>query len=172
MSPSSPNELLPVVDGRDRPLRPAPRGEVHAQGLRHRAVHILVFDPSGPLYLQKRSMSKDTHPGKWTSSASGHVDWGEDYGPAARRELAEELGLALELAEVARLAASARTENEFVRIYQAVTDQTPTPEAEEIAEGRWFSWDQAMALAADLEQSAPSLQAALEAYARARSEGA
>ena len=38
-------------------------------------------------------MTKDTFPGAWDSSSSGHVDSGEDYDDCAVRELREELGL-------------------------------------------------------------------------------
>jgi isopentenyldiphosphate isomerase len=48
------------------------RREVHARGLWHRAVHVLVFNARGEVFLQKRSMKKDIAAGKWDSSASGH----------------------------------------------------------------------------------------------------
>ncbi len=72
---------------------PKPRSEVHARGLRHRAVHVLVFNSRGEIFLQKRSMKKDRQPGVWDSSCSGHVDAGENYEATAVRELREELGL-------------------------------------------------------------------------------
>ena len=61
--------------------------------LLHRAIHVFVFNKVGQLYLQRRSMAKDTAPGKWVSSCSGHVNSGEDYDKAAGRELIEEIGL-------------------------------------------------------------------------------
>lgn len=156
------DELLPVVDHNDVVQGVRRRGDIHEQGLLHRAVHVLVFDHQGRLYLQRRSAWKDTHPGKWTASASGHVDPDEDYPEAAARELQEELGLGLALEEVGSIAANARTENEFTRVFRAVTNQEPRPNPTEIAEGRWFSLDEAFALAQDLEQAAPSLGAVLE----------
>ena len=87
------DEIFDVVDAQDRVLRRATRAEVHEQGLIHRAVHILVFNKNRDCLLQKRSMLKDRHPGVWDSSAAGHLDAGEDYESAARRELAEELGI-------------------------------------------------------------------------------
>ena len=85
-------ELLDVVDFEDRVTGVKMRGEVHAQGLMHRAVHVLVFNSAGQLFLQKRSMTKDESPGQWDTSAAGHVDSGETYLECAVRELAEELG--------------------------------------------------------------------------------
>ena len=86
-------DIFDVVDMSDRVLRQEPRSVVHREKLLHRAIHVFVFNKAGQLYLQRRSMAKDTAPGKWMSSCSGHVDTGEDYDEATRRELIEELGL-------------------------------------------------------------------------------
>ena len=155
-------ELLPVVDEYDRPLGQGPRWLIHRDGLRHRAVHVLLLDGRGRLYLQRRSMQKDTHPGKWTSSASGHVDPGEGYEAAAARELAEELGLLAPLLPLGRLAAQPSTEMEFSAVYLAQSDQTPAPNPSEISEGRFFGQDEALALAGDPDQAVPSLGLVLE----------
>ena len=74
---SSSHELLDVVDDNDEVIAIKTRGEIHARGLMHRSVHILVFNSRGEVFLQKRSLSKDEQPGKWDSSAAGHVDSGE-----------------------------------------------------------------------------------------------
>jgi ADP-ribose pyrophosphatase YjhB (NUDIX family) len=60
--------------------------------LRHRAVHVLVFDGTGRLFLQKRSARKDTAPGLWDTSVGGHMQPGEQPEQAAQREFSEELG--------------------------------------------------------------------------------
>jgi len=73
------NESFPIVDKNDRILRYASRSEVHGNNLRHRAVHILIFNQAGDVYLQQRSRWKDRHPLKWDSSAAGHVAAGESY---------------------------------------------------------------------------------------------
>jgi isopentenyl-diphosphate delta-isomerase len=159
---SDADELLPVVDDNDVVQGVRRRGDIHALGLPHRAVHVLVFDAQGRLFLQLRSNNKDTHPGKWTTSACGHVDPDEDYAEAASRELQEELGLELALEEVGSIAACARTENEFTRVYRTVTSQEPRPNPVEIKEGRWFRLKQARELARDHERASPSLGAVLE----------
>ena len=74
------------------------RSEVHRLGLKHRAVHMCCsYNTRGAVFLQKRSVTKDTWPGAWDSSASGHLDAGETYDACAVREVREELGW--ELAE-------------------------------------------------------------------------
>jgi len=111
-------ELFAVVDVNDAVVGAAPRAEVHANNLVHRAVHILLFNDAGELFLQKRSPLKDRHPCVWDSSAAGHVDAGEDYDVAAARELAEELGVTCSLQRVAKLPASERTGHEFIWLYE------------------------------------------------------
>ena len=105
------DELLDVVDENDRVIAVKTRGEIHAAGLMHRAVHILVFNRRGELFLQKRSLQKDEQPGLWDSSAAGHVDSGEAYLDCAEREIEEELGIVLErpLQPLFKLPASSRT---------------------------------------------------------------
>ena len=118
--PQDGNEAFDVVDESDHVLRQASRDEVHAQGLMHRAVHVLVFTRKGDCLLQKRSMLKDRLPGVWDSSAAGHLDAGEDYLSAAVRELEEELGLHVEPSQLeflAKIPASPDTGMEHVKLY-------------------------------------------------------
>lgn len=110
-------EQFPVVDKADRATGAAPRGKVHANNLLHRAVHLLIFNPRGEVFLQLRSRHKDRHPLKWDSSAAGHVNAGEDYEQTAKRELQEELGIEIGLEKVAKLPASERTGFEFICLY-------------------------------------------------------
>ncbi len=118
--PQDSEEVFDVVDMADEVTGQATRGEVHAQGLIHRAVHLFVFNPAGELFLQKRSQLKDIHPGVWDSSAAGHLDSGEDYGAAAERELEEELGLTgVELTGIGKLPPSESTGQEHVQLYRA-----------------------------------------------------
>src|SRR5690349_2794495 len=88
-------EVFDVVNERDEVIGQAPRSEVHRRKLNHRAIHVLVFNSRGHLFLQKRSMIKDCFPGAWDSSASGHLDRGEAYDACAVREVREELGIQL-----------------------------------------------------------------------------
>jgi isopentenyldiphosphate isomerase len=133
------DELLDVVDALDQVIAVERRGDIHARGLMHRAVHILLFNRHGELFLQKRSMSKDEQPGKWDSSAAGHVDSGEDYADCARREIAEELGIIVEqpLQELFKLPASLRTGNEHCMVYRHDFDGPLQLQADEIDDGEW-----------------------------------
>ena len=133
------DELLDVVDENDRVIAVKTRGEIHAAGLMHRAVHILVFNRRGELFLQKRSLQKDEQPGLWDSSAAGHVDSGEAYLDCAEREIEEELGIVLErpLQPLFKLPASSRTGNEHCMVYRYEFDGQMVLQASEIDEGAW-----------------------------------
>jgi 16S rRNA (adenine1518-N6/adenine1519-N6)-dimethyltransferase len=132
------NERFPVVDKNDRIVRYASRSEVHGNNLRHRAIHILISNPIGEVYLQQRSRWKDRHPLRWDSSAAGHVVAGESYDETARRELEEELGITVPLKKISKLPASKRTDQEFVWVYRGEVAGNPTPNRTEIETGIFF----------------------------------
>jgi 16S rRNA (adenine1518-N6/adenine1519-N6)-dimethyltransferase len=133
------NERLPVVDKSDRIRGYASRSEVHGNNLRHRAVHILIFNQVGDVYLQQRSRWKDRHPLKWDSSAAGHVIAGENYDETARRELKEELGIDVPLERIFRLTASSRTDDEFIWGYLGRVSGDLVPDKCEIERGIFFA---------------------------------
>ncbi len=71
------DEMFDIVDESDRVIGSETRNTVHVNNFRHRAVHMLIFNQAGELFLQKRSIWKDKNPGVWDSSAAGHVDAGK-----------------------------------------------------------------------------------------------
>ena len=134
-------DIFDVVNEHDEIIGREPRSVVHARGLRHRAVHVLVYNAAGQLFLQKRSMTKDNDPGLWDSSCSGHVDSGESYAVAAERELMEEIDLLVDepMEELFKIEASAGTGWEFAVIYRTESEGPFNLCPEEIDEGHWFS---------------------------------
>jgi isopentenyl-diphosphate Delta-isomerase len=136
-----PEEIFDVVNERDEVIGRRSREEVHRLGLRHRAVHVLVFNARGQVFLQKRSLRKDRQPGLWDSSTSGHVDTGETYDAAAVRELREEIGWTPDrpLEQRFRIDACAETEQEFVQVYLETAEGPFTLNPDEIERGGWFA---------------------------------
>ncbi len=137
------DEIFDVVNEHDEVIGQRPRPDVHRLGLRHRAVHVLVFRANGDLFLQKRSMTKDCFPGTWDSSASGHLAPGESYDDCAVREVKEELGLELSEtpARLFKLAACPETGQEFVWVYLGQAEGPFVLHPEEIECGGWFKPD-------------------------------
>jgi isopentenyldiphosphate isomerase len=134
-------EIFDIVNQRDEVIGRKPRFEVHRLGLRHRAVHVLVFNGRGQVFLQKRSMKKDRQPGLWDSSASGHVESGEDYDACSVRELREEIGLRVERTprRLFKLDAGPETDQEFVWVYGCTAEGPFRLDADEIERADWFA---------------------------------
>ena len=134
-------ELFDVVNEKDEVVAQAPRQEVHTLELLHRAVHAFVFNHKGEVFLQQRSWTKDTAPGRWVSACSGHVDAGEDYDTAIRREMLEELGIiAPDNMRCCHYEHACReTGNEFVKLYLADYSGEFKLDPEEIIDGKWIS---------------------------------
>ena len=133
-------EYFDVVDIFDRVVGLAPRHYIHANKLFHRAIHVFVFNSKGEVFLQKRSMNKDSAPGKWVSSCSGHVDTGEYYFDAAVRELGEEIGLYhtkdLNLAMIEQ--ARPETGYEHVHLFTCSHDGELKFDVNEVSDGLWI----------------------------------
>jgi isopentenyldiphosphate isomerase len=92
----SAGEIVALYDPDDdagRVIGAAPRGRVRAENLPHAATAVLVRRPTGELYVHRRSDAKDVWPGRHDCTAGGILLAGELPDDAARRELAEELGI-------------------------------------------------------------------------------
>lgn len=98
----SPEELLACVGSRGT-VFPLPRRLVHARGIHHLVVRVLAFNRDGEYVVQRRAETKESCPGYFTDSASGHVtfrlgllfDLDQGLADEASRELLEEVGLAV-----------------------------------------------------------------------------
>jgi len=70
-----------------------PRAVMRRDRLRHRKTFVVVRATDGRVLIHRRSDDKDLWPGRWDLAVGGVVTAGEDYGAAAQRELAEEVGV-------------------------------------------------------------------------------
>lgn len=165
-------EWFDVVDENDVVTGRALRSEVHAKKLLHRAVHILAFNHKGEIFLQKRSMKKDQCAGMWGTSSAGHVDSGEEYDHAARREFREELGIEPPpLERLCKIAPCRETGYEHLWVYTCHTDGPFTLDPEEIDSGEWLAPEElASRLKADAShrEYTPSLATVWNAYCASR----
>ena len=146
--PQSADELFDVVDSENKVIGQKLRGEVHAQKLHHRAVHVFVFNPKGDLYLQKRSHLKDAFPSAWDSSAAGHLDVGEPYIVCAVRELEEELGIQTSADALTLHATVDSCENtgwEFVQLFSIQHKGKLRYPCSEVECGNWFGLEEVKA---------------------------
>ncbi|QYX81203.1 NUDIX hydrolase [Streptomyces akebiae] len=90
---SAADEILDIVDENDQVIGQAPRGEVYARGMRHRAVFVLARDAAGRIFVHRRTATKLVFPSLYDMFVGGVVGAGESYDDAALREAEEELGV-------------------------------------------------------------------------------
>lgn len=135
------NEVFDIVDINDKVIGQATRGEVHKnKKMIHRSVGIAVFNSNGKIFLQRRSLTKDTDALLWTVSCSGHVQIGDTYENSAIRELKEELGISgVRLVFLTKYLFEGKIETEMTTLYKVLFDGEIILEKEEIWEGRFFS---------------------------------
>ena len=144
------DELVDVVDEHDRVVRTVTRREMRAGRLRHRAVSIAVLSSDGRLLVHRRADTKDVWPGMWDLAAGGVVGAGESYEEAARRELAEELGVTVDAME--DLGSGSFTDDAVDLVgrgYRCTHDGPFTFTDGEIAEVRWVTGAELAALLAE-----------------------
>ncbi|MDX1762989.1 MAG: NUDIX domain-containing protein [bacterium] len=134
-------EYFEIVDDGDRVIGTAPRSRCHGDpSLVHRVAHVIVVNRKGELLLQKRSLEKDIQPGKWDTSVGGHLNVGEGYEVAARREMKEELGIEAESIDfLYAYPLRNAVESENVRTYLCRYDGPIFFDREEITEVRYWS---------------------------------
>ena len=137
-------ELLEIVDENDSVIGVKSRAECHGNPqYTHRVAHVLLFNSSGELLLQKRSMKKDLEPGKWDSSVGGHLEVGETYLQAALREMQEELGIeGVIVEELFRYQYRDDIQSENVTVYKTIWDGDIEYDKDEIDQVRFWSIDE------------------------------
>jgi isopentenyldiphosphate isomerase len=133
-------EYFDIIDKSGNIIGKATREECHGnRSLAHRVVHVLVFNSTGDLFLQKRSRDKDIQPGKWDTSIGGHLDLGETFDQAVRREMKEELGISAPVRHIYDYWMYSDVETEYVRTYLCTYDGVVNLNTNEIENGRFWS---------------------------------
>lgn len=132
-------EVFQTYDEDGNELALVARSRVHATGLWHRAANVLLFRSNGELLLQQRAADKDVCPGLWDLSAAEHLIPGESYLEAARRGLAEELGIRQMVLTPVGPVIKVRQELpgvcdcEFQQTFRGVSDAAVYPDPKEVA---------------------------------------
>jgi isopentenyl-diphosphate delta-isomerase type 1 len=140
--------LITYVDENDNVIGAGTGKEAREKGIYHRISRIFLFNSKGDLLIQKRADNANTLPGRWDQSAAGHVDEGEDYLTAAKRELEEEVGVrGIKLTEKGKFFTDEKDQpgkivKRFNMLYTANYNEDIKPNPEEVSEVRWISLEE------------------------------
>jgi isopentenyldiphosphate isomerase len=136
---------IAFVNEKDEIIGTGTKEEAWKNGDIHRIVRILIFNSKKELLIQKRSLKMKIWPGRWDVSVGGHVDEGEDYLLAAKREAKEEMGIRnIELEEVKKYFTDGMREGgkivkRFNMLYKASCESEIDFDEEEVSEIKWMS---------------------------------
>lgn len=146
-------ELVGIIDASGREIDAVPRSVMRRENLLHRATGVVVRDRNGRIYVHRRTATKDVYPGMYDCCAGGVVAAGEDVEEAARRELAEELGVEGVELRLLFVAPYADEQTRYVaHVYEARWDGPIRWQADEVDWGEWMTPAQLQELLADSER--------------------
>ncbi len=133
--PFTSEELVWIVDEKNRPIGAATRPEMRQQRLIHRSTYILISDSKHRILVQKRTLTKDIYPGLWEIAAGGVVAYGENYYDSALRELQEETGISnVTLKEHLDFYYEDQDNRLWGRLFSCIWDGHIRPQPEEVQE--------------------------------------
>ncbi len=141
---------IQIVDKDDNVIGAMPMKEAHKRGAIHRVARIMVENPKNKkILLQKRSQNMARWPNCWDNSAAGHVDEGEDYPVAAKRELSEEIGIKTNnLTEIGSYYNEVELGKDLIlkrfnKVYRFFCEDTDfNVQKSEVSEVRWFTLEE------------------------------
>jgi len=132
-----------LVDANDVPQGVASKIEVHLRGLKHRALSVLVRNRTGDMLLHRRNPAKYHSGGLWTNACCSHPRPGEPAGEAARRRLAEEMGVHCEvrplfIAQYRAAVSNGYIEDEVVHVFGGTYEGPIAPDPAEVSKWKWM----------------------------------
>jgi isopentenyldiphosphate isomerase len=158
-------ELVDLIDDAGRTVGTVTRREMRARRLPHRCVYVLVFDHGGRLFIHLRTASKDVFPSHWDVAVGGVLSAGESFADGARREAAEELGVAVEPEALFPFRYEDAATVVWAEVYRAVHEGPFQLQAEEVVRGEFVLMCEALARAGR-EPFCPDGLAVLKEYLR------
>ena len=141
---------MAIIDEAGAVVGSAPRLVMRRDNLRHLVVAVMVRDPSGRIYVHRRTDTKDVFPGMHDCFAAGCLQAGEDVEEAARREVAEELGVVgVPLTPLMIMQYEDAATRHLCHAFVAAYDGPISHQADEVAWGAWMTPDELRAQLAD-----------------------
>ncbi|WP_297090502.1 isopentenyl-diphosphate Delta-isomerase [uncultured Draconibacterium sp.] len=140
-------EKVILVDKNDQVLGEMGKMEAHVKGELHRAISVFIVNTKGQWLLQQRAFNKYHSSGLWSNTCCSHPFPSEDSIEAANRRLREEMGMATGLKKIfdftyKEVLENELTEHELDHVFIGQSDETPTPDADEVFAWKYIDFDQ------------------------------
>lgn len=145
------DELVARYDAQGHEVGAVLRSRVYTEGLWHACAGVLLRSTDGTqVHVHRRVQSKAVNAGLHDCVAGGVLAPGETFAGAAARELGEELGVHdVALLPFARIAYDDGRWRYHLVVFEAFSDGPLVLQADEVAEGWWWTRDKLRAHLAD-----------------------
>lgn len=137
-------EILDIVNKEDIVIGKEERENINKKNIKnYRVVNAIIVNSKKQIILAKRSMKKKYNCGKIFFSVGGHVNSGEDYNNAMKREIKEELGFEiLDIEEIGYFSPYIDDTSSFAKVYKVKYDGNFVLDYNEIEEMCYFKLDE------------------------------
>lgn len=143
MAKSIIDEILDLVDEDDKIIGTMPRSEIYAKDLtNHRVVNLFITNSKSEIWIPRRGPQKRIFPLCLDMSMGGHVETGESYEEAFRRELKEELNLnpdKISYKLLGHLTPHQHNLSAFMNVYEIRSDDAPDYNKNDFIEYYWLT---------------------------------
>ncbi|MCX6780683.1 MAG: NUDIX domain-containing protein [Candidatus Magasanikbacteria bacterium] len=136
------DELLDLIDDNENVIDTKPRSEIYAAGLHNfRVINAFLVNSNGELWIPRRTAHKRIFPLCLDMSVGGHVESGESYDFAFKRETQEELNIDVDHADVrllGHLTPNADGVSAHMNVYEIKMDEAPQFNPHDFIEAMWI----------------------------------
>lgn len=138
----STDEMLDLVDADDNLIKVVPRDEVYEKNLEFvRVIDAFISNAEGKIWIPTRHMQKRIMPGGFDMGVGGHVEHGETYLDAFRKEVKEELGWdidSLDYREVGKFGPRDGLFQVVSTVYEIKSKLAPEINPDDFIEAEWL----------------------------------
>lgn len=154
-------DLLDIVDENLRILKTESSDEIHQKGLLHQAIHVLVVNNDGEIFVRRRSKNKKLYPGVLSTSVGAHILSGQTSDECAKDSLRTFLGLNLPLEKIGESFVKDDIENEYISVYRCRSNVIKNLNPKESDEGQFMKIEEIKKLV-ESKQTTPHLAVAIK----------
>jgi len=139
-------DLVVLVDTKDKEIGVMDKMEAHQKGLLHRAFSVLIFNSENQFLIQRRATTKYHSAGLWSNTCCSHPNVNETILEASQRRLKEEMGLTCEaLTDLYHFIykvdfENGLTEHELDHVVVGYSDSKPLLNPKEASDWKYISY--------------------------------